>query len=93
MSFKDVRHCCKFVKSLYKVRHSLCVNNNLLYRVSKTSKTIISNRLVINAIGLDVIFPCYHDLQCHLGEDRTVKTICERFYCPGLAGMIRDRVR
>ncbi len=90
--YPDVRNRSKFVRSMYNKRKQLTMKNGLLYKEMRTAGEV-QQQLIINPKCLDKIFPCYHDMQAHMGEDRTIKVITERFYFPNISEDIRNRVQ
>ena len=91
IKYKDVVKQNKIIKSLYKVRTSLVLRNGLLYR--RIKKQTVCDQLVLNDGCLPVLFHYYHDLQNHLGEDRTVCIFQERFYWPRMTTQVRNLVK
>ena len=78
----EVRTKNAIVKMLYRKRDQLSLVNGLLYKTSTTSDKQVSKQLVLNKSCLPELLRYYHDNQAHLGEDRTVHILVDRFYWP-----------
>ena len=47
-------------------------------------------QVVLNPLCLPTLIHLYHELQNHMGEDRTVQLLKERFYWPNMTTHIRN---
>ena len=76
------------VKALFKFRKVLSIENGLLYKVRKSHYS--GKQLIINESCVELLKEAYHDAQGHLGMDRVLKAVQDRYYCYKLAHLMRD---
>lgn len=84
LSYRMVKEKSHFVKNLFKKRSQLVIENGMLYKM-RMKYGICSKQLVVNESCLDILIQMYHEQQAHLGQDRTVSIISDRFYWPRMS--------
>ena len=92
--YSDVKKKSSVVKSLYRIRTSLFMKDGILFRrMTPHSQATVYQQIVLNHTCLPVLFYHYHDQQGHLGEDRTLQLLRERFYWPKMSDHVRNLVK
>ena len=89
----EVRTKNAIVKTLYRRRDQLSLVNGLLCKTSTTSDKQVSKQLVLNKSCLPELLRYYHDNQDHLGEDRTVHILVDRFYWPCITSDVKSALK
>ena len=88
---KKISKQSSVVKTFYRIRKSLHMKNGLLCRTTKSINC--KDQVVLNPLCLPTLIHLYHDLQNHMGEDRTVQLLKERFYWPNMTTHIRNTLK
>ena len=79
VKYSSVKDKSLFIKSLFKKRKHLVLEDGLLYK-NRTKDGIHNKQLIINNSCVDLLVKMYHEQQAHLGQERTIAIISERFY-------------
>ena len=88
---KKISKQSSVVKAFYRIRKSLHMKNGLLCRTTKSINC--KDQVVLNPPCLPTLIHLYHELQNHMGEDRTVQLLKERFYWPNMTTHIRNTLK
>lgn len=92
ITYKDVRDQSHFVKNLFKKRDRLLIEDGLLYK-QRAKNGVINKQIVVNDSCVDVFIDMYHNKQSHLGQERTLSLIADRFYWPRMVKDVSQAVR
>jgi len=76
-------------KPFYRDWKHLLVQNGILYHVKSDG----SDRLVLPLACRDEAFKHLHDDMGHMGRDRTLSLIRDRFYWPGMSQFVNHKIR
>ena len=88
---KKISKQSSVIKAFYRIRKSLHMKNGLLCRTTKSINC--KDQVVLNPLCLPTLIHLYHELQNHMGEDRTVQLLKERFYWPNMTTHIRNTLK
>ena len=78
-------------KVLLRARESLVLRNGVLYRKRRVSDADTFQLVLPRAHRQQALMGC-HDQVGHMGRDRTLGLVRERFYWPGMTGEVVDHV-
>ena len=93
VKFSDLKNENAVRRLFFKKRATLVIEDGLLYKTSTNKHSTVQKQIVLNKSCLPVLMEHYHNKQAHLGEDRTVKILQDRFYWYDMINNIRDAIK
>ena len=92
LKYDVVKEKNQMIKGLYKKRSKLVMEDGILYK-QFTREGICKKQLVGNKSCTEVLVNAYHNKQAHLGQERTLAAITDRFYWPRMHEDIVDTLK
>ena len=89
ISTKQLRTLSPRTRAILRRRNHLYVNGDILMLKNKDG----TGRIVVSNNELPLLMKCYHEAQCHMGEDRTLDLIQSRFFWPGMKHSIINYIK